>query len=171
MPRRFDRTLKGFNTIREGRSMSQSLAQVYLHVVFSTKERRPFLQGEKLQQELHAYMAGTCKNLQSPAIKIGGVEDHVHILCRLGRTIEISDLVRELKRESSKWLKPKSLGLRRFHWQDGYGAFSVSPSHVKALTEYIETQAKHHKRTTFQHEFRRILKKYDVEYDERYVWD
>ena len=151
--------------------MSQSLAQVYLHVVFSTKDRRPFLTDEKIQRELYAYLAGTCKSLESPAIKIGGIEDHVHILCRLARTISIADLVRELKRESSKWLKSQSTNLKQFGWQDGYGAFSVSPSHTKALTNYIIDQPRHHKRTSFQDEFRRILDKYAIPYDERYVWD
>lgn len=151
--------------------MSQSLAQVYLHVVFSTKDRRPFLTEETIQRELFAYLAGTCKNLESPAVKVGGVEDHVHILCRLARTISIADLVRELKRESSKWLKSQATNLKAFQWQDGYGAFSVSPSHAKALTSYIIDQPNHHKRTSFQDEFRRILDKYSIPYDERYVWD
>lgn len=151
--------------------MPQSLAQVYLHVVFSTKSRRPFLQDPHLRRDLHAYLAGTCKNLQSPAIVIGGVEDHVHVLCRLARTLSIADLVRELKRESSKWVKGHSPHVRAFGWQDGYGAFSISPSHVAALKNYINRQEQHHRRESFQDEFRRLLKKYGVEFDEKYVWD
>jgi REP element-mobilizing transposase RayT len=151
--------------------MSQSLSQVYLHIVFSTKDRRPFLSDINLRKATHAYLAGICRNHDSPAVIIGGVEDHVHVLCRMGRTITIADLIRELKRESSKWVKEQSAKLGLFHWQAGYGAFSVSPSHVEPLKTYIATQEDHHRRETFQDEFRRLLKKYGIEYDERYVWD
>jgi REP element-mobilizing transposase RayT len=151
--------------------MPQSLAQIYLHVVFSTKDRRPWLQDAGIREELHNYLGGTCNNLDCPVLRVGGVEDHVHILCRLGRSISISDLVKELKRESSKWLKTKSPALADFYWQSGYGAFSVSPSHVDPLRTYIENQAEHHKRESFQDELRRLLKMYGLEWDERYVWD
>jgi putative transposase len=100
-----------------------------------------------------------------------GVEDHVHILCRLSKTRSVSELVRELKRESSKWLKTKGPELADFHWQDGYGAFSISPGHVGKLKEYIATQEEHHRKESFQDEFRRILRLYEIEWDERYVWD
>jgi REP-associated tyrosine transposase len=109
----------------------QSLAQIYIHVVYSTKGRRRYLQDLALRSELHKYLGGICRNLECPSLTVGGVEDHVHILCRLSRTCTVSDLVRELKRESSKWLKTKSPELADFHWQDGYGAFSVSPGHVE----------------------------------------
>ena len=148
--------------------MGQSLAQVYLHLVFSTKLRKPYLHDRELQAELHAYLAGACRNLDSPSIQIGGVEDHVHILCQLSKTLSIADLVRELKRESSKWLKPK---IAEFQWQQVYGAFSVSPSHVDALKGYIRDQQEHHRTETFQDELRRLLRKYGVEFDERYVWE
>jgi REP element-mobilizing transposase RayT len=151
--------------------MSQSLAQIYLHIVFSTKQRRRFLQNQSLRDELHNYLGGVCRNLESPSLIIGGFEDHVHILCRLSRTHSVSVIIRELKRESSKWIKSKDKALTQFHWQDGYGAFSVSPSHVKALRSYIANQDMHHQTESFQDEFRRILTKYGVEYDERYVWD
>ena len=151
--------------------MPQSLAQIYLHVVFSTKNRTPFLRNKALRGELHAYLGGVCRNLESPSIQIGGVEDHVHALCRLSRTCMIADLVRELKRESSKWLKTKDPELAAFHWQDGYGAFSISPGHVPALSQYIASQEQHHATVSFQDEFRRLLRKYGVEFDERYVWD
>jgi putative transposase len=108
---------------------------------------------------------------QSLAQETCGVADHVHILCRLSRTMSIADLVAELKRESSKWIKVRDPRLAKFHWQDGYGAFSISPSHVEALQEYIRTQEEHHRHEGFQAEFRRILEKYEVEFDERYVWD
>ncbi len=151
--------------------MPQSLAKVYLHLVFSTKNRVPFLSDEKLRAETHAYLSGTCRNLDSPSLIIGGTADHVHVLCYLSRTRTISDLVRDLKRESSKWIKTKDPSLADFHWQEGYGVFSVSPSHLRRLRHYIANQEEHHRTESFQDEFRRLLKKYDVEYDERYVWD
>ncbi|HEV3079885.1 MAG TPA: transposase [Gemmataceae bacterium] len=109
--------------------MPQSLSQIYLHVVFSTKNRARYLQNNELRIKVHAYLAGICKNLESPAIIIGGVEDHVHILCRLSKNISVANFVRELKRDSSKWLKIESSELSDFYWQAGYGAFSSSPSH------------------------------------------
>ncbi len=151
--------------------MPQSLAQVYLHIVFSTKSRKTFLQDEELRRECHAYLAGACKNLDSPSLKVGGTEDHVHMLCVLSREQTVSDLVRDLKRESSKWIKTKSPALGAFYWQQGYGAFSVSPSHVEALRGYIANQEEHHRSETFQDEFRRLMEKYGIEYDERYVWE
>jgi putative transposase len=129
------------------------------------------LQDKQLRERMHAYLAGTCNGLDSPCVIVGGIEDHVHILCRLSRTHTVADTVKELKRTSSKWVKTQSPDVRAFHWQDGYGAFSVSPSHVEPLKRYIARQEQHHKRDTFQDEFRRLLEKYRIEYDERYVWD
>jgi REP element-mobilizing transposase RayT len=151
--------------------MAQSFAPVYLHIIFSTKQRRKYLQDKSLRNELHRYLGGTCRDLDSPSLAVGGVEDHVHILCRLSRAYSISKLVRELKRESSKWIKTKDNQLSDFHWQDGYGAFSISPSHMRALRVYIANQEEHHKSESFQDEFRRVLKKYGVKYEERFVWD
>jgi REP element-mobilizing transposase RayT len=160
----------GVRQIEETR-MPQSLAQIYLHIVFSTKQRTPWLQDRALRQRVHAYFVGTCKNLDSPSLRIGGVEDHVHILCRLSRQLTVADCIRELKRESSKWIKSQVPSLKDFHWQSGYGAFSVSPSHVPPLEEYIAVQEEHHRQESFQDEFRRLLRKYGIEFDERYVWD
>ena len=151
--------------------MSQSLVQIYAHLVFSTKGRAPFLRDWEFRKETHAYLSGACRNLKCPSVIVGGVEDHVHILCRFGKTIEVATLIRELKRESSKWIKEQEPKLSTFHWQGGYGAFSISPSHVAALTEYIRNQEEHHKKETFQEEFRRMCMKFGVEIDERYVWD
>ena len=151
--------------------MPQSLSQIYLHLIFSTKGRRRFLQDPSLRDEMHRYLGGVCHNLDSPSLAVGGVEDHVHLLCRLSRTLTVADLLRELKRESSKWIKSKRAELTDFHWQDGYGAFSISPSHVERLRRYIAQQEQHHQRESFQDEFRRILRLYGVDYDERYVWD
>ena len=152
--------------------MSQSLAQIYLHLVFSTKYRKPFLNDKELAERTHAYLAGACKSLNSPSLIVGGVEDHVHILFfRQSKNIALKTLVGELKRESSKWIKTQSSNLSEFYWQGGYGAFSISPSHVRALIRYIANQQEHHKTETFQDEFRRLCNKYGLEIDERYVWD
>jgi putative transposase len=151
--------------------MSQSLAQIYLHVEFSTKGREPFLTDRDVRSRLHAYLSGTCRNHGSPSLLIGGVEDHIHLRCALGREACVSDLVRELKRESSRWLKTQRPELADFHWQGGYGAFSVSPSHLPALKRCIAGQEAHHHQETFQDKFRRLLTKYGVTFDERYVWD
>ncbi len=151
--------------------MSQSLAQIYIHIVFSTKDRESLLADIAFRQSAHAYLGGACKRQESPAVKISGVADHVHILCRLGRTMDVATLVREIKRESSKWVKENYPKLQGFHWQAGYGAFSISPSHVDALVGYIEDQEEHHRTVTFQDEFRRFCQVYGVEIDERYVWD
>jgi REP element-mobilizing transposase RayT len=112
-----------------------------------------------------------CNNLECPVLQVGGVADHVHILCRLGKTIAIPELLAGLKRESSKWAKQRDKSLGAFYWQDGYGAFSVSPSHVEPLIAYIKNQVEHHHHESFQDEFRRRCKKYRVELDEKYAWD
>src|SRR5690242_10060980 len=124
--------------------MPQSLAQVYVHLVFSTKNRAPFLLDKGFRVEMHRYLGGTCGRLDSPSEIVCGVEDHVHLLCRLSRTHTIAETVRELKRESSKWAKSKGADYAAFHWQDGYGAFSLSPAHRPALVAYIADQEKHH---------------------------
>ena len=150
--------------------MGQSLVQIYVHLIYSTKSRKPFLKDPEFRQKLFAYKAGICKKQGCPAVIIGGVEDHVHLLCRLGKTIEIAKFVQSLKRPSSDWIKEES-SIRNFYWQTGYGAFSISPGHVDGLTAYIRDQEIHHRKETFQEEFRRICKRYQVEIDERYVWD
>jgi putative transposase len=151
--------------------MSQSLTQIYLHIVFSTKHREPFLAAKPLREQTHAYLAGICTNLESPALLVGGVADHVHLLCRLSKNLAVAVFLRELKRESSKWVKTQSSDLAHFHWQGGYGAFSISPAHVELVKGYIANQEEHHQRETFQDEFRRLCRKYGVAIDERYVWD
>jgi len=151
--------------------MPQSLVQIYVHLVFSTKHRQPFLRDPALRERTHAYLVGICNNQDSPSLRIGGVEDHVHILCRLSKTLDVSALIRELKRDSSKWIKTQDHELNDFQWQEGYGAFSVSPAHVDPLIEYITNQVEHHRRESFQDEFRRLCQKYGVEINEQYVWD
>ncbi len=151
--------------------MPQSLTQIYLHIIFSTKNRQPFLNNEQIREQTHAYLAGICKNLQCPSLLVGGVADHVHLLTRHSKNVAVADFIGTLKRDSSKWVKEKDRELTSFYWQKGYGAFSVSPSHAESVREYIATQAEHHRGESFQDEFRRLCKKYGVELDERYVWD
>src|SRR5207302_5979465 len=110
-------------------------------------------------------------NCGSPAIEVGVVEDHAHILCILSKTLSLSKLVEEVKTSSSKWLKTKGGALQSFHWQNGYGAFSVSESCLASVRGYIVSQEEHHRTQSFQEEFRRLLREHHVECDERYVWD
>ena len=151
--------------------MPQSLAQIYVHLVFSTKNRWPWLEEDDLRRQAHAKISGCCRTLGSSSIQVGGVEDHVHILCTLGRTISVSKMDKEIKRVSSLWIKEQSPDLRNFYWQSGYGAFSISPSHVPAVDSYIRRQVEHHQKEGFMDEYRRLLAKYGVDYDERYLWD
>jgi REP element-mobilizing transposase RayT len=119
--------------------MPQSLVQIYVHLVFSTKHRQPFLLDPAFRDRTHAYLIGICQNQDSPTLRVGGVEDHVHMLCRLSKTLDVSALIRELKRDSSKWIKAENAQLGDFHWQEGYGAFSVSPSHRSWRTSPISS--------------------------------
>ena len=151
--------------------MAQSLSQIYLHIVFSTKDRAPFLSDVDFRKHLHRYLGGICKNQDCPALAIGGVADHVHILCRFDKQIQLAELIRELKRDSSAWVKRERTTLHDFHWQAGYGAFSLSPTHVVQLEKYIVAQEEHHKTEDFKEEFRRLCEKYGVPLDERYAWD
>src|SRR5688572_12699553 len=113
--------------------MPQSIAQIYLHIVYSTKGRIPFLRDRAIRKRVHDYLFGTCENLGCPPLRVGGVEDHVHIACRLGKMNSVSVLIKELKRESSQWIKKLSSDLASFYWQTGYGAFSISPGHLGEL--------------------------------------
>ena len=150
--------------------MPQSLSQVLIHLVFSTKDRAPVLDDE-IRDELHAYIGGIVDHLKGKLLKSGSVSDHIHLLISQPRTISVSELVQEIKTGSSKWIKTKGDRFANFHWQGGYGIFSISPSHFPALENYIANQAEHHRKETFQEEYRRLLGKYKVNFDERYVWD
>jgi REP element-mobilizing transposase RayT len=150
--------------------MPQSLSSVLVHLIFSTKNRHPFITAE-IEKELHPYMASIFKALKSPSLTIGGFDDHVHILFSLARTINIAELVEEVKTDSSKWIKTKGSDFSRSQWQRGYGAFSIGQSQVTALKRYIARQRIHHQRVTFQDEYRKFLDGYGIAYDERYVWD
>ena len=126
---------------------------------------------QPFQNELYSYLGGICKEMECFPIRIGGYTDHIHILCMLSKKIALMKLLEEVKSHSSKWMKTKETTLRNFYWQNGYGAFSVNPSEIEKVIAYIENQAEHHKKRTFQDEYKAFLKKYKVEYDERYVWD
>lgn len=150
--------------------MPQSLSYLLTHIIFSTKDRAPVLDAA-VRPALHAYLATVSRNANCECFRVGGMADHVHCAIRLSRTITMAHLIEELKTSSSKWLKTQSPALAAFAWQRGYGAFSVGPSDLNALLHYIDTQEEHHKTRTFQDEYRAFLKKYGIEYDERYVWD
>jgi putative transposase len=148
--------------------MGQSLVKNYMHIVFSTKNRQSLIL-PLFETSLHSYIAGICNNLECYPIKIGGYTDHVHVLCLLSKKITLAKFAGELKAHLSRWMKTIDKGLDNFYWQDGYGAFSVNPTEIDVVKVYIENQ--HHQEITFQDEYRAFLKKYQVEYDERYVWD
>ena len=150
--------------------MPQSLHVLSAHIIFSTKERRPWLTPD-LRERVWAYQSRILQNLECNTITVGGTADHIHILCNLGKKYPTTKILEILKKDSSKFVKALDSSLREFHWQDGYGLFSVSPSHFEAVKKYILNQEEHHKRETFQEEYLRILKKYRAPYDERYLWD
>ena len=151
--------------------MSQSLSIVLVHVVFSTKDRAPFLRDPDIRNQMHAELGGTSKSLNCPTLIVGGVEDHIHLLARESRTITLSEWVKELKRVTSIWIKEKSPHFEAFAWQAGYGAFSVSQSQSGKVIKYIQEQETHHRKQDFKTEFREFLERHEIEYDERYVWD
>jgi putative transposase len=150
--------------------MSQSLCRTLVHLVFSTKNRVPYLVS-RIHEPLRAYLGGILRNQESPVLSVGPVADHVHILFSQSTNHALAELVEEVKKSSSKWFKTQGVEFGDFHWQAGYGAFSVSASRVPAVERYIRSQEKHHHKNTFQEEFRRFLKEYEIEHDERYVWD
>jgi REP element-mobilizing transposase RayT len=150
--------------------MSQSLAKVYIHIVFSTKHRRNLIDNN-IEASLYEYLGGICRGLECNPVRIGRYKNHVHVLCLLSRKIAIMKLLEELKKQSSKWIKTKNMLYSDFYWQDGYGIFSVNPKGIDKIIEYIENQHEHRKQFSFQEEFRAFLHKYNIDYDERYVWD
>jgi putative transposase len=143
--------------------------QILLHIVFSTKHRKPFIDAD-IEPELFKYLATACKTLDCPSHGIGGADDHIHISFSLSRTISVSKLIQELKQDSSKWIKTKHDRLAHFAWQNGYGAFSIGQSQLNDLRGYISGQREHHQYISFQDEFRPIGEKYGVQIDERYAW-
>jgi len=150
--------------------MPQSLAKMVVHLTFSTKHRRPFITAD-VRDDLKAYLRAILEDVESPAIEINSVADHVHLLFCLSRKHALAEAVEQIKKGSSKWIKTKSPAFADFYWQSGYGAFSVSQSNVAAVRAYIVGQDDHHRKMTFQDEFRALLKKHGIEFDEKYVWD
>ena len=150
--------------------MPQSLGLIVVHAVFSTKNRVPFID-PVTGPKLHAYLATVARNSGCEAYRVGGVADHVHLAIRLSRTLTIANFVEEVKTTSSQWMKTQGADLVGFCWQRGYGAFSVSPTGIKALCDYIDGQEEHHGTVSFQDEFRGFLRKYEIQFDEQYVWD
>ena len=148
--------------------MPQSLSRVLVHLVFSTKNRQPFIAADQ-RNRTFAYLAGALKGIDCPVVTVGGVADHIHLLFVLARTLALSKVVEEVKKESSKWAKVHIHP--DFFWQNGYGAFSVSPSIVPQVSAYIQNQEEHHRTLTFQDEFRELLRRHGIEWDEKYVWD
>jgi REP element-mobilizing transposase RayT len=149
--------------------MAQTLVCLRVHVVFSTKDRRAMITPE-IEPELFAYLGGVMRNLESHCLAAGGTSNHVHLLVSQSKKIALCDLMEEIKKSSSKWIKTKGADLRTFGWQDGYGAFTIGQSQVEALQQYIARQKERHKKQTFEEELIMLLKKYHVPYDERYIW-
>ena len=149
--------------------MAQTLTRILLHVVFSTKDRRNLI-ASAVEPELHAYLGGICRNAESPALTVGGTENHVHLLISLSKNIALSDFMMTLKKDSSKWIKTKGEMFGDFHWQDGYGGFSIGESQVAAVTNYIRGQKERHKTMTFEEELVALAKRYGVAFDPRYLW-
>ncbi|MCC5844086.1 MAG: IS200/IS605 family transposase [Verrucomicrobia bacterium] len=150
--------------------MPQSHACVLLHIIFSTKDRHPWLH-DNIRPQTHAFLAGVVRKCDCEAYRVGGVTDHIHLAVRHSRTLPISDLIQEIKTASSKWIKTQAEGSPDFAWQNGYGAFSLGMSQKETLLRYIDRQEEHHRTQTFQDEYRAFLRKYGIEFDERYVWD
>lgn len=150
--------------------MPQSLAKLYVHLVFSTKNRERLIT-DAIRPDLHAYMGGTLNGLKCTPVEINTEPDHAHLLFLLGRTTSLSDVVGKVKKSATDWLRTQDPGFAAFHWQAGYGAFSVSQSTVANVGQYIRNQREHHRTRSFQDEFLAFLAKYEIDFDERYVWD
>ncbi len=149
--------------------MSQSLSQLYVHIIFHTKYNQPLIFPD-IENELHAYIGGIIKQNQSVPIRINGVENHVHILAAMSKNIALSKLVEEIKRNSSRWIKTKGEKYRGFAWQGGYAGYSVSQSVVERVKKYIDKQKEHHKRVSFQDEYLQFLAEHRIDFDENYLW-
>lgn len=147
-----------------------TFTNLLFHVIYSTKYRQPMIRSE-WQDDLYGYIGGIVRDQKGTLLKIGGVEDHVHLLVKLSPTIAISDILRKIKSNSSKWVNERSDMSRKFEWQSGYAAFSVSESQMPAVGDYISNQAEHHRKTTFKREFLAILKKHNIEFDLEYVFE
>ena len=150
--------------------MGQSLNKIYVHLVFSTKNRQPVID-DFIKDELFSYLGGICRNLECNPIQVGGYKDHVHILCLLSKKIALMKLLEEIKSNSSKWIKTKGTEFKDFYWQNGYGAFLVNPTEIEIVKKYIINQKEYHQKRSFQEEYLAFLNKYNIEYDEKYLWE
>lgn len=150
--------------------MAQSLTKNYIHIIFSTKNRENSLRKNDLP-EIFSYLSGIVSNLQCTSIIVGGTTDHIHILCVLSKNLSLAKLIEELKSSSSKWIKTKDVNYAGFSWQSGYGAFSVSQSKIDVVRKYIANQEEHHRQRTFQEELIKFFQEYEIEYDEKYLWN
>jgi REP element-mobilizing transposase RayT len=151
--------------------MPQSLSAVCIHLVFSTKDRRPLLRDKAARDALDSYLGGVSKQLDCPPILVGGAEDHIHLLAQFGRTITQAEWVKELKRVSNIWLKEKGRDYVDFEWQGGYADFSVSQSNLEQVKQYIADQEEHHRKVGFQEELRALLRRHEIGWDEKYLWE
>lgn len=150
--------------------MGQSLVKAYYHIIFSTKGRAPLIH-DTVAESLYEYLFGICRELECYPCRVGGYVDHVHVLCQLSKKVALVHLLETLKKNSSKWMKGKGSLFSNFYWQNGYGAFTVNPRDLRTVETYIINQAEHHRQKTYQDEYRTFLRNYEVQFDERYVWD
>ena len=150
--------------------MAQSLSQVVLHIIFSTKNRSPLLTDDIIG-EMHRYLATATRDQGWECYRVGGVADHVHLLVRQPRAEKLSAFIGHIKRNSSKWIHGKGGEFEGFAWQDGYGAFSIGYSQIESVIKYIDNQKEHHRKLSFQEEYRLVLQKYNISFEEKYVWD
>jgi len=150
--------------------MPHSILKILVHIVFSTKNRADLITPE-IENELFGYIHGIVENNNSKLIIAGGMPNHIHLLVSLPKKIDVPDLIGDIKRDSSSWIKKQGAEFGNFYWQKGYGAFSIGQSQVGTVTRYIKNQKEHHRKRNFEDEFRVLLKKYEVEYDERYLWE
>lgn len=149
--------------------MSQSLSKLYVHLIFHVKNNAYLIRQED-ENELYAYIGGVIKLSKSIPININGTEDHLHVLCIMSKNISLADLLEDIKRNSSRWIKTKNEYYRNFAWQGGYSGYSVSQSKVEVVDRYIENQKEHHKHHTFREEYLQFLKENGIEYNEAYLW-
>ncbi len=151
--------------------MSQSISKIIVHAIFATKGRVPFFSDREVRTRLHQYLGGVLNQLECQSLAVGGVEDHVHLLCRQSRNQSAAAMIKEVKRASSLWVKQQGPALEGFSWQSGYGIFSIGVSQIGTVRSYIAKQENHHRKISFQDEYRLFLNRYEVDFDERYVWD
>jgi putative transposase len=150
--------------------MAQTLTCLYFQVVFSTKGRIDLIRSE-VEDELYAFIGGILREFNSKLLIGNGTTNHIHLLISLSKHVLIPDLLGHIKRRSSKWIKTKGGMLTKFGWQDGYSVFTVGHAQLSTVKEYIANQKEHHKKVMFEDEMRAFYRKYDMDFDERYVWD